>query len=234
MKLRHPTLIRLVALLAALVVRAWMGTLRVRLVFRGGRVHPADPRRERFIYAFWHESLLAPTVRKTRIRILISQHADGEFIAQVCRFLGYGVVRGSSTRGGSLALLDLIDAGGRSHLGVTPDGPRGPRRQLKVGVIYLASRTGLAIVPIGIGYSRAWRFRSWDRFALPVPFSTLVGVLGEELRVPAGLDRDGLERYRKLVEERCLAATAEAAARAARMAGTAAEERRNEARQACA
>jgi lysophospholipid acyltransferase (LPLAT)-like uncharacterized protein len=152
----------------------------------------------------------------------------------VCRFLGYGVVRGSSTRGGSLALLDLIDCCGRSHLGVTPDGPRGPRRQLKVGIIYLASRTGLAIVPIGIGYTRAWRFRSWDRFALPCPFSTMIGVLGEAIPIPADLDRDGLERYRRLVEERCLAVTAVAEHRVARLAGTSTEERRNEERKACA
>jgi lysophospholipid acyltransferase (LPLAT)-like uncharacterized protein len=158
MKLRNPTLIRLVAFLASVLIRGWMSTLRLRLVFQDGRVHPTDPRVERFIYAFWHESLLAPTVRRTRVHILISQHADGEFIAQVCRFLGYGVVRGSSTRGGSLALLELMDRCTRSHLAVTPDGPRGPRRQVKVGIVYLASRTGMAIVPVGVGYTRAWRF----------------------------------------------------------------------------
>ncbi|HXG10493.1 MAG TPA: lysophospholipid acyltransferase family protein [Gemmataceae bacterium] len=219
MKLRNPTLIRLVAFLASVLIRGWMSTLRLRLVFQDGRVHPTDPRVERFIYAFWHESLLAPTVRRTRVHILISQHADGEFIAQVCRFLGYGVVRGSSTRGGSLALLELMDRCTRSHLAVTPDGPRGPRRQVKVGIVYLASRTGMAIVPVGVGYTRAWRFRSWDRFAVPHPFSTVVGVLGPAVRVPAGLDRDGLERYRRLVEECCLAATSEAERRAARLGG---------------
>ena len=132
------------------------------------------------------------------------------------------------------AVRGMLKAGRDCHLALTPDGPRGPRQKVKPGLIYLAARLGLPIVPVGFGYERPWRLQSWDRFALPVPFGTLVGVLGEELRVPAGLDRDGLERYRKLVEERCLAATAEAEARAARTNGTAAEERRNEARQACA
>jgi lysophospholipid acyltransferase (LPLAT)-like uncharacterized protein len=234
MKLRNPTLIRLLALVAALAVRAWMSTLRVRLVFQDGRVHPTDPRKERYIYAFWHESLLAPTVRKTRIHLLISQHADGEFIAQVCRFLGYGVVRGSSTRGGSLALFDLIGRCARSHLGVTPDGPRGPRRQLKVGIIYLASRTGLPIVPVGVGYTRAWRARSWDRFALPRPYSTMLGVLGEPIAVPPQLDRASLEQYRRLVEGRCRAVTAAAEAWADRLRGIPPGQPPTEARKACA
>jgi lysophospholipid acyltransferase (LPLAT)-like uncharacterized protein len=233
MKLRHPALIRFVAFVAALVIRGWMSTLRVRIVCRDGKVHPTDPRKERCIYAFWHETLLAPTVRKARVRILISTHADGELIAQVCRFLGLGVVRGSATRGGALALHQLIDGDERSHLVITPDGPRGPRRQLKVGIVYLASRTGLPIVPIGVGYSKAWRARSWDRFALPRPFSAMYGVIGPAVHVPPGLDRDGLEHYRRLVEDTCLSATADAERWAAR-SGAAGEERSSEPRKACA
>jgi hypothetical protein len=210
MKLRNPSLIRFVAFIASLLIRAWMSTLRFRLFYQEGRVHPADPRRERFIYAFWHETLLAPTIRKTRVRILISLHADGEFIAQVCRLLGFGVVRGSPKRGGSLALLELLDSAAHAHLIVTPDGPCGPRRQLKLGIVYLASRSGLPIVPIGVGYPRAWRARSWDRFVVPYPFSTMYGVVGPAIHVPPGLDREELERYRQLVEERMLAATAAA------------------------
>jgi lysophospholipid acyltransferase (LPLAT)-like uncharacterized protein len=234
MKIRNPTLIRFLALAAALVIRGWMSTVRLRLVFQDGRVHPADPRQERFIYAFWHESLLAPTMRKSRVRILISQHADGEFIAQVCRFLGYGVVRGSSTRGGSLALLDMMNGCDRSHLVVTPDGPRGPRRHLKMGVVYLASRTGMAIAPIGVGYARVWRAGSWDRFAVPYPFSDVFGVVGPAIRVPAGLDRDGLEWYRRLVEERCREATAAADRWAASGIRPARDESNSEERRACA
>jgi hypothetical protein len=96
------------------------------------------------------------------------------------------------------------------HLAVTPDGPRGPRRHVKQGVIYLASRTGLPIVPIGIAYVRCWRTRGWDRFAVPWPFTGGIGVAGRVLHVPPGIDREEIERYRHELEARMLEATARA------------------------
>ena len=215
MKLRHPWLIRLAAFFAAWLIRLWMRTVRCRLVFPpDGRRHPPDPRAERFLYAFWHETILFPTAYPARVHILISQHADGELIAQVCRHMRYGVVRGSSTRGGTQAILQMKRLSGRSHLLVTPDGPRGPRRRVQPGVVFLASRTGLPVVACGVGFARAWRAPSWDRFAVPWPWSEAVCVLATPLPVPPDLDRAGIERYRLLVEERLRAAT-EAAERLA-------------------
>ena len=128
--------------------------------------------------------------------MLISQHTDGEVIAQICQRLGIGVIRGSTARGGCQALLEMIrDQDETTHLGITPDGPRGPRRELKPGVVMIASQSGLAIVPTGIGFVRAWRFGSWDRFALPCPGSTMVGVVGEPIFVPRDLDRGGLKHW---------------------------------------
>lgn len=211
MKLRNGPLLRLVALLAAWLIRCWMGTLRDRLGFLGPPVHPVNPRRGvRFIYAFWHDTLMLPAVMKARIDVLISQHADGELIAQVCRHLGKGAVRGSSTRGGSEAMLGLMERSRHAHLAVTPDGPRGPRRRVQLGLIFLASRTGLPIIPVGIGYARAWRLRSWDRFALPRPWSFATCVMAAPVHVPARLNREGLERYRRLVEEELLHTSAAA------------------------
>jgi lysophospholipid acyltransferase (LPLAT)-like uncharacterized protein len=207
MKLRSPWLIGLLALLGSLLIRLWMSTLRYRIAIAGSTMHPADARTQRFIYAVWHESILVPTVFKTKIRVLISQHADGELIARACRHLGFGVVRGSSTRGGSNALFELLRVSKHSHLLVTPDGPKGPRRQLALGMIFLASHTGLPIVPIGIGFSKAWRLPSWDRFAIPLPWSTAMCVAAPPIHVPAHLDRNGMQRYRRLVEEEFLRAT---------------------------
>ena len=209
MKLRSPWLIRLAALFITSVIRALMSTIRYRVVFLG-RKHPVDPRAERYIYAFWHESMLLPTVVKTHICVLISQHADGELIAQACERLGISAVRGSSTRGGSEALLELLRVSHHLHLAVTPDGPRGPRRQVQMGTIFLAARAGLPIVPFGVAYQRAWRFRSWDRFALPKPWSRAFAVVGQAITVPAGLDRPEMERYRLLLEEQMLSLTAAA------------------------
>jgi lysophospholipid acyltransferase (LPLAT)-like uncharacterized protein len=207
MKLRNRWLIRLAACATSLLLRAWLGTLRVRIKSADGRVHPSDPAVERFIYAFWHESLLAPAKIRTKARVMISQSADGEFIAQVCRRLGVEVVRGSSSRDGAKGLLDMLREGGESHLALTPDGPRGPRRRVQAGVVLLASSTGLPLIPVGVGFTHAWRARSWDRFAVPWPFSTVAGVLGEPIRVAPQLDRAGLQQCRAQVEAALLETT---------------------------
>jgi len=206
MKLRNPWLIRLVAFLGALVIRAWMGTVRYCFAF-ADQFHPTDVRRERFIYAFWHEGLLAPVAMKVKVHMLISQHADGELISQICGHLGHGVVRGSSTRGGGEALLDLLRCSQRTHLGVTPDGPQGPRRQVKMGVIFMASLTGLPIVPVGICFAKAWRLGSWDRFAIPNPWTSVMVVVGPAIHVPRKVARHQLESYRLQVEEQLLTVT---------------------------
>src|SRR5205807_125625 len=143
------------------------GTVRFRMKFQDGKKHPTDARVERYIYSFWHEALLFPTAFDGRANILISLHADGELIARVCRHLGAGVVRGSTTRGGMAGLMGMILKSRSSHLLITPDGPRGPRRRLQMGVVLLASLTGLPVVPLGLTFAPAWRVSSWDQMLLP-------------------------------------------------------------------
>ena len=105
MKLRNPRLIRIVAWGVAGLIGVWTRTLRYRLEEETRARHPADPSRERFIYAFWHESILAMVGFRVAAHVLISQHADGELIARACEHLGFGTVRGSTTRGGGAALV---------------------------------------------------------------------------------------------------------------------------------
>src|SRR5947208_2337810 len=144
MKRRHRWLIPYIAAIVAFFIRAWMSTMRARIVSADSGQHPADPQTNRYIYAFWHEGLLATLATKPKIRVLISQHTDGELIAQICQRLSIGVVRGSTARGGCQALLEMIrDPDDSAHLGITPDGPRGPRRKLKPGVVMIASQSGL-------------------------------------------------------------------------------------------
>jgi lysophospholipid acyltransferase (LPLAT)-like uncharacterized protein len=203
MKIRHPFFIRLAAFLVSCLIRLWIGTLYHRHRSLRQDVNPQKRGLPgRFIYAFWHENLLLPAYfyAQPRIQVLISQHADGELIARVCRHMGFSTIRGSSTRGGVDALRKLLRAGRICHLAVVPDGPRGPRRRLQLGPIYLASRTGLPIVPSGIGFDRPWRARSWDRFALPRPWSRAVVVTAEPIVIPPGLDKDQLEPWRQHVE----------------------------------
>src|SRR5262245_4752906 len=144
MKLRNPLLLKLTAWLFAGIVRLWLATLRYRTICHDGRSHPLDPSQQRFIYAFWHECILAPLRIRTRLGLLIGQHADGAFIARVAQNCGFGVIRGSTSRGGSAALRQMIcHSNPHSHIGITPDGPRGPRRRVQVGAVAVASATGV-------------------------------------------------------------------------------------------
>lgn len=215
MKLRNPFLVKTVGLVGATVVQQLLSTLDLRIDFGPSGFHPANPRESRFIYVVWHENLLLPTVMRTKAYVLISQHGDGELITQCVRHFRYGVVRGSSTRGGTAALFHLLEVSKHAHLFITPDGPRGPRRVVQPGAVFVAAQTGLPIVPIGVGFSNAWRAKSWDRFAVPKPFSGARGVVGEPIVVPKGANGRELIDYVHLVQDRMLSATAEAEAWAA-------------------
>jgi len=122
-------------------------------------------------------------------------------IAEAIRHLGFRVVSGSSTRGGVEAMRRMLELSKNAHVAITPDGPRGPRRRVQPGMIHLAARTGLPIVIGAFGYDRPWRMRSWDRFALPRPWSLSTCVLTPPISVPANADREQLEEYRQLVED---------------------------------
>ena len=203
MRIRHPLLIRALGFVIAWVVRLWIGTVRYRYRPLGPNVDPHQPGMHgRYIYAFWHENmlLLAYCYARPDIYVLISQHADGELIAEVCRHLGFRTVRGSTTRGGAEAVRQMLRFGRMAHLAITPDGPRGPRRKVQQGLVYLAARTGMPIVPIGIGYGKAWRMQSWDRFALPKPWSSGICVTDDLIEVPAGADRTLVEEFTNRVE----------------------------------
>src|SRR5262249_14381439 len=144
-------------------LRLWCRTVRYSYRPIGPNV---DPRQtgpeEHYVYAFWHETLalVATRYRAKGSRVLISKHADGDLIAGVCRAFGCEPVRGSTTRGGAEAIRQILHTGPATHLGITPDGPRGPRRVVQMGVVYLASRLGLPLAPAGFGFERPWRAKS--------------------------------------------------------------------------
>ncbi len=210
MKIRNPLVLRIASWLCSSLVYALGRTIRVRARFIGENYQPDSPTLPgRAIYLFWHEYLLLPSFRYIRpdIHVLVSKHTDGQFIGGVMRRLGLGMVHGSSTRGGSEAIRRMVELGKTSHLVITPDGPRGPRRQVKMGAIYVASQTGMPIVPCGCGYSSAWRMKSWDQFKFPRPFSKGCGITIPPIFVPKNATKDDLESYRLEVEEKFLAAT---------------------------
>jgi lysophospholipid acyltransferase (LPLAT)-like uncharacterized protein len=214
-RIRSRLLNRLIGVAGAGLIVAWRQTLDLRVSCPEPKLNPYDPRYEgEYLYAAWHESILACTFfglpALSKAKVLISQHQDGEYITQIMERLRARVVRGSTTRGGLAGLMAMANVGKDTHLAITPDGPRGPRRRLQPGAIFLASRTGLPVVPLGFGFGNAWRARSWDRFAVPLPFSVVTCVAGRSICVPPALSRSGLEDWRDQVESSMLECTAAA------------------------
>ncbi len=164
-----------------------------RTVVEGGDIpegiHAA---RGRFIYAFWHQRQVFFTWshRDVDAAVLVSRSKDGELIAQTMRLSRIAAVRGSSSRGGAAAAKEMVDIL-RSGLdvGITPDGPKGPARKVKDGVLRVAQLSGVPIVPIANATSRRIELqKAWDRFHVPLPFGRAAVVYGEPIRVGADDD----------------------------------------------
>lgn len=201
MKITHPLAIRSSALLLSLWLRGWLSATSIHEDFAEASSHPLRASSPR-IYLFWHENvaLAAYAYANLPVSVLISSHRDGELVAQVLRMLGGVAIRGSSTRGGAKALRQMLQEGKDRHLAITPDGPRGPRRVIQPGAVFVASVCGMPLVPLGIAFRRPWRVKSWDRMVIPRFADPAYVVAGTEVKVPAELDAQGLEHYRQLAQ----------------------------------
>jgi lysophospholipid acyltransferase (LPLAT)-like uncharacterized protein len=198
--------------LASTLLRTGARTLRRRDVGRE-HVDTCLARGERIIVAFWHGRLLMmPFVYPGQpATILISQHRDGEYISRIARHLGFLVERGSATRGGARAFRQLVYTlkEGRNVV-ITPDGPKGPARRVKSGVIELSRLSGMPIVPVGFGAWPRAVLQSWDRFVIPYPFARAVYVWGPPVYIPSALLKADAEMFQNHLAERLDAVTAEA------------------------
>jgi lysophospholipid acyltransferase (LPLAT)-like uncharacterized protein len=159
------------------------------------------------IMAFWHGRVLTATYyfRRRGIVVMISENFDGEWIARIIEKFGFRTSRGSTTRGGQRALLQLkreMDRGQPSGFAV--DGPRGPARQAQPGAIWLAKLTGNPIVPFHMEASRYWTLKSWDRTQIPKPFATVAVAVGAPIEVPREAGEAVLEAKRVEVEHSLL------------------------------
>ena len=142
---------------------------------------------ERYIYAFWHQRQVFFTWshRDSSAAILVSKSKDGEMIAETMRLSRIAAVRGSSSRGGASAAREMVEIlRSGKDAGITPDGPKGPARQVKEGAVRVAQLSGAPIVPIGNALSNKLEFaKAWDRFQIPLPFGRAVVIYGEPVRV---------------------------------------------------
>jgi lysophospholipid acyltransferase (LPLAT)-like uncharacterized protein len=170
------------------LLQIWARTLRYEIDDHLGAV--GRPVNENYIGTLWHNRLLIfPFVLRRffpnrRGAALISASRDGDLLADAIERFDFDVVRGSSSRLGASAILQLTDvlASGRDVV-ITPDGPRGPAYELGPGTIFLAQKSGAPVVPVNMEYSSCWRLKSWDRFILPRPFSKVRVIVGQSHHV---------------------------------------------------
>lgn len=186
----------------AWLIRGIGCTLRYEVEDRAGAFDTARPG---WIWAFWHNRMfLIPYVHERWFAhipgaILSSPSGDGQIIADVCATFGFEAARGSSSKPqkglGALIMMAEKVAEGRD-VGITPDGPRGPMYELQPGIIKLAQLTGGTIVPVRVEYSHALRFKTWDQFLLPLPFSRVKFVFEPVVTVPRRMNEAEFEQHR--------------------------------------
>ena len=205
MKHYESLLLRSAGLFASACVHHWMGTLDFKAAYYDPSIDPAYPgsNTRKRLYVFWHEYIpfMLYLRKRCNLTMLLSRHKDADVLGQVAEMFGFGTVRGSSSRGGAEALLAMMEQSRQYHLTITPDGPRGPRRKLSRGCIFLASKLQMPIVILGLGYDRPWRVRTWDSFAIPKPFSRARCIAGPEIHIPPNLDKDMTTQYSLSIEK---------------------------------
>lgn len=165
------------------IARTWRVT-----VINGAALDKARGTGNGFVFSLWHGHLL-PLLwhhRGEGVVVLISEHRDGELVARAATALGFGLIRGSTTRGAGRALIAMVRAlESGKEIAITPDGPRGPARKFAPGALVAAQRSDRLILPVAVSVDRAWRLKSWDRFLIPKPFARVTVAYGEPEKVLA-------------------------------------------------
>lgn len=173
----------------------------IRWEFVGERYQPGQAP---YILSFWHARILMMpyAYRGWNGSMLISEHRDGAYIADAVELMGIQSSRGSSTRGGARALLEMIRIArnGRS-LGITPDGPKGPKEVVQPGTVQLSKKSGLPLRAVCYATKRHWRANSWDRFYIPKPFTRGVFVIGEPVFADSDDDAKNLRRFQQAMDD---------------------------------
>ena len=166
------------------------------------------------IFTLWHGQML-PLLwyhRDQGVAVLVSEHKDGEIIARILQWMGYALIRGSTSRGSGRALLGLVRTLREGNdVAITPDGPRGPRHMFAPGAAIAAQRSGAPVVPAVAHVDRYWQLRTWDGFIIPKPFARITVAYGEPTRIDAGSPREAAEAvptFERLMAEASMLASA--------------------------
>lgn len=216
MKIRSPLFAKIAAALIVVCMRLLFRTCRVKQFADSPDINAyGSTGTKRFLYCVWHDQIVMTvfTGRPRNMAGLVSRHQDGSYVADTIEMCGIKAIRGSTSRGGAQALRQLMDTARDYHVAITPDGPRGPRRKLKDGIIFLASNTGRPIVLSAYSCRRAWRVQgNWTDMMIPKPFTTIYVRGSKPVDVPPNLSRAGLDTYRALLEDEMNRLDCEAAA----------------------
>ena len=190
-----------------MVVSLWLSTCRVTEFGRDieTRYLEANPGKG-LLYASWHRGLVFAVYwyRNRNVVSIASASEDGELAAQAARRFGWITARGSSSRGGRQAFREMEDYINKGYKGgLVADAPRGPRFVSKLGIIYLAKRTGRPIIPVIWNADRYWKLNSWDRMIIPKPFARIVALFDDDtIQVPSDASREECEEYRQHLDLR--------------------------------
>ena len=203
MKVGDRLLLKMVPLTASLVMRLLNLSIRKDII-GVDQLHSLWDSGKHVIIPFWHDQLflLVFGYPGKRAKLLISSSKDGELLARTMKYFDQDTVRGSSSRGGRAAFKKMLElCQEKADIVLTPDGPRGPRHELKDGVVQLARMSGRPVMPLAFVCSRGHRFKSWDRFLFPFPFSRGVYSFGEPLYFDKEEGVDGFRERLKIAME---------------------------------
>ena len=211
--LKSPSGIRTITRISSFVLRLLLASIRWQKIdHSGGAVKSADQRP--IIFVNWHCRLLAiPAMLKHDLptAYIISESHDGQLISGTVKPLGIETIWGSRSNKAISGYRDMRRRLSQNlHVGITPDGPRGPARKAATGALQLAKTSGVVLVPVAWSTSGMWRLNSWDRLAIPKPFSRGVQIFGNAITIPSDAEPEALEEARLQLEDAINAVTAEA------------------------
>lgn len=204
MKIKSPLLNRIICNVAVVILKLLYKTTHIEIRLADPVHDPYNPKRtHECIYSVWHDLLLFPLFMQCpqSIVAVVGRHRDGDYVSNILKALRLQAIRGSSSRGGTEAVLQALDYVKDHSLVITPDGPRGPRRKLKSGCAFVSSQTGVPVVATAFSCSNAWRIQgSWTDLVIPKPFSRVYAVTGEPLHIPKTSTRQEIDAYTEQIQ----------------------------------
>jgi lysophospholipid acyltransferase (LPLAT)-like uncharacterized protein len=206
------TAVRLVLWRVALL---WARTLNIT-VTGGEQFEQLKRSGKNYVVAFWHGAMFVGwfvhrPLNNGQVSALVSQSSDGEFLSTILERWNYTMIRGSSHIGGKEAMQLMVDEVGRgSALAITPDGPRGPRHEMKMGAVRVAQRAEVPLVLAGIAVKQKKHLRSWDKFEVPMPFTSVAVNYSNPVIVSKELDGETLDAFKQEMQKRLIVLTEDA------------------------